>query len=174
VSQLRIWLVGAVIACLMQAGAAVAAASFTPLAHSALVTLETASSASELTLRLQPTRGGALAVSNLAVAIDGQSAAVTRRGDDTWSVAWPPASGARGGKLEVVVSHDGISEVLSGTLPPAAAGATAAGAAGAAAAAAAADAGHISLLRDHKQLAWWILNITVVLIAVVAISRRAS
>jgi hypothetical protein len=30
------------------------------------------------------------------------------------------------------------------------------------------------LLHDHKQLAWWILNITIVLIAVIAISRRMS
>ena len=39
---------------------------------------------------------------------------------------------------------------------------------------AAADGGPSSVLRDHKQLAWWILNITVVLIAAVAISRRSS
>ena len=31
-----------------------------------------------------------------------------------------------------------------------------------------------SVLRDHKQMAWWILNITIVLIAAIAISRRLS
>src|SRR5207244_538922 len=35
-------------------------------------------------------------------------------------------------------------------------------------------AGVASLWRDHKQMAWWILNITVVLIATIAISRRMS
>ena len=69
----------------------------------------------------------------------------------------------RGGKLEVLVTHDGIQEVLSATLPPSA---TSGGTA---------DAGHTgSVLRDHKQLAWWVLNITVVLIAALAISRRTS
>ena len=34
--------------------------------------------------------------------------------------------------------------------------------------------GAASVLRDHKQMAWWILNITIVLIAVLAISRRMS
>ena len=29
-----------------------------------------------------------------------------------------------------------------------------------------------SLLRDHKQVAWWILNIVIILIAATAISRR--
>jgi hypothetical protein len=29
-------------------------------------------------------------------------------------------------------------------------------------------------MRDHKQLAWWILNIAIVLIAAIAISRRMS
>jgi len=59
-----------------------------------------------------------------------------------------------------VVAHDGIREVLDGTV--------------AAAAAAPAAAGGGGLLRDHKQLAWWILNIAIVLIAVMAISRRMS
>jgi len=29
-----------------------------------------------------------------------------------------------------------------------------------------------SLLRDHKQVAWWILNIVIVLVAALALSRR--
>ena len=31
-----------------------------------------------------------------------------------------------------------------------------------------------ALSASHKQLAWWILNIVIVLIAVIAISRRMS
>jgi hypothetical protein len=166
VSQMRTWLVAAMIACLAQAGAAAGAApAFTPLAHSALITLETASTEAGLTLRLQRAQGTApLAVTELMVAIDGRNATVTPRGDNTWSVASPGRTAARGGRLEVVVTHDGIREVLSGTLP----------APGAAASGGAADAVHTNLLRDHKQLAWWILNIAVVLIAAIAISRRTS
>ena len=38
-----------------------------------------------------------------------------------------------------------------------------------------ADGGTVAhLLGDHKQLAWWILNIAIVLIAAIAISRRLS
>ena len=59
-----------------------------------------------------------------------------------------------------MVAHDGIREVFDGTVAAAAAAPVAAGGSG--------------LLRDHKQLTWWILNIAIVLIAVIAISRRMS
>ena len=168
VSQAWVWLMAGMMACMAQAvPAAPASPVFVPLAHSVQLTLETASTPAELTLRLQRTQGtGPLAVTALTVAIDGRNAAVTRRGDDTWSVAWPAGAGARGGKLEAVVTHDGISEVLSGTLPGASAGTTGTGPA---------ETGRSGgLLGDHKQLAWWILNIAVVLIAAIAISRRTS
>jgi hypothetical protein len=165
-SRIQTWLAAALLACLAPLGAAaLAAPPFAPLAHSAQATLETASTPTELTLRLQPAQGTtALAVTDLVVSIDGKDAPVTPRGDNTWSVPWPPGAAARGAKLDVLVSHDGIREVLTGTLAPSAAGG----------AGAAADGGRLSVLRDHKQLAWWILNITVVLIAAVAISRRTS
>jgi hypothetical protein len=174
VSQMRRWLVAGVLtgltACGVQAGAAAEAApAFAPLTHSAQLTLETAATPAELTLHLKRTQGTTpLAVTDLTVAIDGSSAQATRAGDDTWSVAWP-AGAARHGQLEVVVTHDGIREVLSGTLPAAAAGSP-----GSAGAGGAAQARHTGGLRDHKQLAWWILNIVVVLIAAIAISRRTS
>ena len=167
VCRMWVWLVAGVMACMAQAGAAPPASPvFVPVAHSAQLTLEAASTPTELTVRLQRTQGTtALAVTDLTLAIDGRNAPLTRRGDDTWSTAWP-AQAARTGKLEVVVTHDGIREVLSGTLAPAPGGASATGAA---------DTGHsVGLLGDHKQLAWWILNITVVLIAAIAISRRTS
>ena len=165
--RMWVWLVAGVMACVAQAGAAAPAApAFVPVAHSAQLTLETASTPTELTLRLQRTQGTTpLALTDLELAIDGRNAPVTRRSDDTWSAPWP-AQAAHSVKLEVVVTHDGIREVLSGTLSPAPAGATATGAG---------DAGRKGgLLGDHKQLAWWVLNITVVLIAAIAISRRTS
>jgi len=78
-----------------------------------------------------------------------------------------------GDGLEVVVAHDGIREVLSARfLAP---GTTAgAGASGSSSSGAVNSRGAASLWRDHKQMAWWVLNITVVLIAAIAISRRMS
>jgi hypothetical protein len=176
VSQIRTWLVagvltGLIVCAVPAAAAAETAPSFTPLAHSAQLTLETSSTPAELTLHLKRTQGATpLAVTALTVAIDGSNARVTQRGDDTWSVPWPSGA-ARHGQLEVVVTHDGIREVLSGALPAAAVGPAAGGSAGASAAA---EPGHSGGLREHKQLAWWILNIVVVLIAAIAISRRTS
>jgi hypothetical protein len=62
------------------------------------------------------------------------------------------------------VAHDGVREMLTGQLPGAPA----------AAAAARGAAGSAASLLAHKQLAWWILNILVVLIGVIAVSRRMS
>jgi len=134
--------------------------AWTPVAHSALLVLEAARQPQGLALRLRRTDGAALAPSDLSAAIDGHAVTATAAGAQQWSLRWPqpPASGAH--HLEVVVAHDGIREVLDGTV--------------AAAAAAPAAAGGGGLLRDHKQLAWWILNIAIVLIAVMAISRRMS
>src|SRR5437868_6334430 len=86
-----------------------------------------------------------------------------RRADGSWFV---PLSNAllADDRLEVVVAHDDIREVLGGRITVAGAGSAAAHHAG----------GTASVLRDHKQMAWWILNITIVLIAAIAISRRLS
>jgi hypothetical protein len=64
------------------------------------------------------------------------------------------AAGSSMQPLEVVVAHDGIREVLSGQLTPRN------------------QPSSSGLFGEHKQLAWWILNIIVIFIAVTAISRR--
>jgi hypothetical protein len=133
-----------------------------PVAQSAQVILAAAATPAGLTLRLRSAQGSApLSVTGLAVTIDGKSAAATQRPDGSWWVPWPGPGVARAGKLEVLVMHDGIRELLSAALP------AAAGTAGN-------PASSPSMLRDHKQMAWWILNIAIVLIAVIAISRRMS
>ena len=66
------------------------------------------------------------------------------------------------GKLSIVVAHDGVREVLEAQ-PPAAP----------AAAPPAVPRGVASTL-IHKQMSWWILNILIVLIGVIAVSRRMS
>jgi hypothetical protein len=124
------------------------------LTPSAQLTVDGTATAADLTLRPRATvAGAALNVTELSVAIDGAIVTATRQADGSWIA---PRGKAGAGKLEVFVTHDGIREVLSGTLPALAAGNAAQG----------------GLLRDHKQMAWWILNIGIVLIAAIAISRR--
>lgn len=134
------------------------------MAHSPLVTVEASGSADGVRLRLRRTAGSApLAVSELQVSLAGQTVPVTQRPDGTWLAPWPRTGAAPGAALQVVVTHDGIREVLSGSLPRAVEGRPAAG-----------SGASSGLSSSHKQLAWWILNIAIVLIAVVAISRRMS
>ena len=169
VSGLNWWLAAGVLACssllcapLLQASDS-AAAPLTPVAHSALVTLEAGPTAAGLVLRLRHTADQTpLSVTDLTVSVDGKSQLAMRRADGSWFVPLPGAAPANE-QLDVVVAHDGIREALSGRISFAGAGTPGARNAGAA-----------SVLRDHKQMAWWILNITIVLIAVIAISRRLS
>jgi len=165
VSRTQLWLSLGALLCAAQAGVAEPpAAPFTPLAHSTLVTLEAARTPAALELRVRPAAGhDAPAVTGLTVSIDGKSAAAAAAADGTWSVPWPGGTAPAHAALEVLIAHDGLHEVLSGTLGPAAAGPTAAGSGSAA------DGAH-----HHQQLAWWILNIAIVLIAALLISRRLS
>jgi hypothetical protein len=139
------------------------AVPLTPVAHSALVTLEAGPAAAGLVLGLRHTADQTpLSVTDLTVSVDGRSELAMRREDGSWFV--PLSDAITDAHLEVVVAHDGIREILSGriTIPAARTG----GARNA--------SGTASVLRDHKQMAWWILNIAIVLIAAIAISRRLS
>src|SRR6202035_6168424 len=141
-----------------------AAAPLTPVAHSALVTPEAGPAAAGLVLRLRHTADQTpLSVTDLTVSVDGRSQLAMRRADGSWVVPLPGAAVANE-QLDVVVAHDGIREALSGRITVAGAGTGGARNA----------SGAANVLRDHKQMAWWILNITIVLIAVIAISRRLS
>jgi len=135
-----------------------------PLAHSALIAVNAAPAAGGITLRVQRAGGDTpLAVDDLTVSIDGVTAAATAHPDGSWFLARPPGAQDAGKLIEVTVGHDGIHEVLSGRL---------AGPAGAAPGAHPATAPALSSSR--KQLFWWVLNIAIVLIAAIAISRRTS
>ena len=145
----------------MESGAA-QTATFAPVAHSALVTVEAAGTAQGVRLRLRRTEGATpLVVTELRVSVEGQYVPVTHEPDGSWLAPWPKTGGTPGAGLEVDVTHDDIREVLSGPLPASVERKPPAGAGG-------------GIARDHKQLAWWILNIAIVLIAVIAISRRMS
>ena len=152
------WLAVGVLACAATT-AVLAAAQFVTVAHSAQLTLEASASPQGATLRLHPrTAGAAAGITDLSVSLDGASQPVKAQADGSWFVPLPAARAAHGGKLDVYVLHDGIREVLSGTLSPAP-GATAGG-------------GPLGIV--HKQLAWWVLNLVIVLIGVLALSRRMS
>ena len=137
-------------------------ARFTPLAHSALVSVDAAMLAPDtLTLRIRHPGGQAVAAPvEVAVTAQGRNLPVTANTDGTWTVALKDSGGKPPAKLDLVIGHDGIRELLSGTAAAPASGTATATATG--------------LLGNHKQLAWWILNIAIVLIAAIAISRRLS
>jgi hypothetical protein len=146
------------------AGAQPAPPALAPLAHSALLAVDAAAGAGGVTLRVRRAGGAApLLVSDVAVTIDNQSRPATQRPDGSWFVPRPAGAEDAGKTIEVTVGHDGIHEILSGRLPPSAApsGAARSSASGV-------------MSSSHKQLLWWILNIAIVAIAAIAISRRTS
>jgi len=136
--------------------------AFTPLAHSALVTVEGVMAADTLVLRVRRTADQQpLAGAELTVTAEGRSIPVAARPEGTWGVPAKDLPRAPG-KLSIEVSHDGVREVLEAQLPG-----------GPPAAPPPASRGVASTL-IHKQMSWWILNIVIVLIGVIAVSRRMS
>ena len=164
VSIMRAFLAVMLFACAAAAVRAQPAAQLAPLAHSALLAIDAAPAAGGLVLRVR--RAGSdtpLAVSDVAVTIDDKGESAIARSDGSWFVARPAGVQDAGKTIDVTVGHDGIHEVLSGRLgPPAAVSSRASPAAG------------TGLSSSRKQLLWWILNIAIVLIATIAISRRTS
>jgi len=158
VSKSLAWLAVSALACAATT-AVRAAPQFVTVAHSAQLTLEASAGQDGVTLRLRPrTADAAPRITEVSVSLDGTNEPVKAQADGSWFVPLPAALAAHGGKLDVYVLHDDIREVLSGTL--------------AAASGAAAGGGPLRIV--HKQLAWWVLNIGVVLIGVLALSRRMS
>ncbi|HET9329191.1 MAG TPA: hypothetical protein VFO23_01575 [Steroidobacteraceae bacterium] len=155
----RLWLTALLFACSIAALAQNAPPALPPLAHSALVAVDAAAAPGGLALRVRRSAGPQpVAASAVTVSVAGKSEPASARADGTWFVPRPAGARDAGALLEVTVAHDGIQEVLSGRLagtPAAAPGGAAAGS-------------------SRSQMAWWVLNIVIVLIAVIAISRRMS
>jgi hypothetical protein len=129
-----------------------------PLAHSTALTLEGASVPGALILRVRPSAAGTpVSVSDLAVSIDGKEMPAAPQADGAWRIALPGHPAASEGRLDVAVTHDGIRELLTAKVALSAPNAPQSGGAGV-----------------HNQLLWWVLNIAIVLIAALAISRRSS
>lgn len=127
------------------------------VARSTLLTLTVAPSDHALTLQVarigdhQPIAGPG----RVTVTLDGHSVPVTAQPDGSYLISTSTeAAGAH--SLGVTVSHDGIRELLTGTVTvPQRRSA-------------------LDVLQGHGMFAWWVLNIAVVLIAVLVISRRRS
>jgi len=148
-SLLLLWAMLCAVAC-------AAPESFATLGRSTQTVMQGARTANGVALRFARPDGAALAVSAVSASVDGRPVSAARQTDGSWAFA-PAPSGV--GRLEVIVEHDGIRELLSGALPGSSAGTGTAG---------------VGMSRNHKQLLWWILNIGIVLIAVLAVSRRMS
>lgn len=139
-----------------------AGTAFAPLAHSALVSVDGVVAADTLVLRVRRTADQQpLAGAQLTVTAGGRSIPLTARPEGTWVVPVKDLPGPPG-KLSIEVAHDGLREVLEAQLP------------GAPAAAPPGQARGVVSTLIHKQMSWWILNIVIVLIGVIAVSRRMS
>lgn len=129
------------------------------IGKSALLTVQGTASSNALLLRiLRNADKSLITAEGVTVTLGGKSQSVSQRADG-YEIPLDdlPEADARnpGKELEVVVPHDGIREIVSGQVALAEGKSTGE-----------------SLLRDHRQIAWWIVNIVVVLIAALAISRR--
>jgi len=129
----------------------------TVVAHSALLSLTAAPSGQSLTLQVSRISDHKLILGagNVTVALDGHDVPVTAQPDGRYVVSTRDED-AGSHSLSVVVSHDGIRELLTGTVTVAQ------------------HRSALDTLESHGMSAWWVLNIAVVLIAVLIISRRRS
>jgi hypothetical protein len=128
-----------------------------PVAHSALLTIDATPAADGLALHIKHA-GNQIPIDgrDVTVSVDGKNQPVTPEPEGTFVLSTKDLAGDGERQLDIVVAHDGIREILTGkvTLPKVSA--------------------TLDLWRDHKQMAWWVLNVGIVLIAVIAFSRRQS
>jgi hypothetical protein len=129
----------------------------TVVARSALLALTAAPSDQSLTLQVSRISNHKLIVGtgNVTVSLDGRDLPVTAQPDGRYIVSTRDQD-AGAHSLSVVVAHDGIRELLTGTVTVAQ------------------HRSALDTLESHGMSAWWVLNIAVVLIAVLIISRRRS
>jgi hypothetical protein len=152
-------IVGGLLVGASQANAAASSPTPAPaihLAQSALLSVDATPADDSLQLQIRRVSDKSIVNSDdVSVEVDGKNEVVTRVGD-AYQLPLSELRGEGAKEIEITVKHDGIREILSGkvTLPE--------------------EASAGSLFRDHKQIMWWILNIVIVLIAAMAISRRKA
>lgn len=125
------------------------------VARSALLSLTASPSDGTLALRVTRLADHQLIVGpgNVTATLDGHPVPLAAEPGGTYLLS-PAGQDGGAHSLGVVVSHDGIRELLTGTvtLPP--------------------HSSAIDALQGHGMAAWWVLNVAVVLIAALVISRR--
>jgi hypothetical protein len=126
------------------------------IAHSALLDVEATVKADALQISIRRVADKSLINSDdVTIAIDGKNEPVTHERSTIYEVAVNDLRGDGVKDVDVTVAHDGIREILSGKVSLA-------------------EAPAGSLLGDHKQVAWWILNIVIVVIAVSVFTRKKA
>jgi hypothetical protein len=124
------------------------------IARSALLTIEGTATADALQLSIRRVSDKSLISSDdVTVSVDGKNQSVTHDKGGFYELPINDLRGDSARDVDITVAHDGIREIVSGKVSVA-------------------EASSTSLWRDHKQVAWWILNIVIILIAATAVSRR--
>ncbi len=126
----------------------------TRVAHSALLTVDATPTDDSVALYIKrATDQTAASTSDVVVSVDGRVQTLARGSDGSYLLSAADLRDNGPHTLEITVSHDGIREILSGQLNlPAPRGG--------------------SFISAHRQIGWWVLNIAIVLIAAIALSRR--
>jgi hypothetical protein len=129
----------------------------TVVARSALLALTAVPSDHALTLQVSRISDHQLitGAGNVTATVDGHEVPVTAQPKGSYLISTRDQDGGAH-SLSVVVAHDGIRELLTGTVTVAQ------------------QRSALDVLESHGMSAWWVLNIAVVLIAVLIISRRRS
>ncbi len=126
-------------------------------AHSAQLTVDAVESGNTVTLWIRhATDKKVIDTKDVAVSIAGKNQVVTHRTDGSLTIPTDDLRGKEAKPVQLIVGHDGIRELLDGQLPPPPQSVTS------------------GLLGTHNQLWWWVINIGVLLIGVLALSRKKS
>lgn len=132
--------------------ACAAPADAAELARSAALQVQGAPVAGGLEVSVRGSTAAAPVVSAVSARLGARQVEGVRRDAGSWFL---PVGVVPGGEFELIVTHDGIRELLTAQAP-----------------AAAAAPGAAEPAARRKQLIWWVLNIGIVAIAALVISRR--
>ena len=126
------------------------------IAHSALLSVEATAKPDVLQISIRRMADKSLiGTDEITVAVDSRNESVTREKGTVYEIPINDLRGDGVKDVDVTVAHDGIREIVSGKISVA-------------------EAPAASLWRDHKQVAWWVLNIVIILVAVMAFSRKKT
>jgi hypothetical protein len=127
------------------------------VAHSALLTINATTTADGLALHiLHANNQIPIDGRDVTLLVDGKNQPLTVAPETGTFLLSTKDIGDGVKQFDITVAHDGIREILTGKIEVPKTGSVA------------------DLWQDHKQMAWWVLNIAIVLVAVLAFSRRSS